>query len=578
MKGATGRVGGFSLIEVMIVIAIAAAAVTLGVSWLNAERARALRAAEADDTAKEISTIARALDVYLSSSSGLPEPEPFDVTSQQLIDAGLLPFNYAIRNGEEVPRTSTGMAYTMRAFKKDGKYRGAVVVNDLPPSEPVASQTFRRIGLEYSPQGEKDFLALVMRRATSKFMVTAAVVDPGWDATTLSSSGFNVEVNQLMQNVGGSPRHVLVALVGYTELSANPDIKVSVDPASFPAGGGGGLNLEGRTCGMTSNACRANEEEVWSMGACDGAANFDVSTDTVGTKILKLGGEVWQINGFADIDRTPIVGSWSIPQYDTASYGSGIWSVSAAWFSAASSGISSAPNGAGVILDSHAVLPARGGGNYPWNWSTPSDPVAHTIERWEGTQVLMGSAPGTTFSKLRTLDSCGTRGEAPTDVYRVESGGISYSISDSSHYLPKINLMANPDWPWGAGAQFLSAVNPSIAKRPVAAAATGIMLSRIGPTAGGRYMKMCSLRFLGSQNDVSSRVGNISKMTIGGTNYGSPSNAAEIEASFGGACPASSGRLTRFLSGSAAVTVGYPIRTYRYDYSGGERYRYCCTR
>lgn len=578
MKGATGKIGGFSLIEIMIVIVIAAAAVTFGVTWLNAERARALRAAAADDTAREIATMARAVDTYIATATTLPESGAFDVPHADLVAAGLLPPNYAMRDvGGSLQLVSPlYQAYSLRAIKVGSKYRGAVFVNAAADPAAPAAAALRRVGLAENEQGIFDFGTVAMRRAREKFLITSAVVRQGATETDLPLSGFAADLAALLG--APAPRPVLAALVGFTELSANPDIKVSVDPASFPAGGGGGLNLEGRTCGMTSGACRANEEEVWSMGACDGAANFDVSTDTVGTKILKLGGEVWQINGFADIDRTPIVGSWSIPQYDGASYGSGIWSVSAAWFSAASSGISSAPNGAGVILDSHAVLPARGGGNYPWNWSTPSDPVAHTIERWEGTQVLMGSAPGTTFSKLRTLDSCGTRGEAPTDVYRVESGGISYSISDSSHYLPKINLMANPDWPWGAGAQFLSAVNPSIAKRPVAAAATGIMLSRIGPTAGGRYMKMCSLRFLGSQNDVSSRVGNISKMTIGGTNYGSPSNAAEIEASFGGACPASSGRLTRFLSGSAAVTVGYPIRTYRYDYSGGERYRYCCTR
>lgn len=264
MKRAIRRIGGFSLIEIMIVMVIAAAAVTLGVTWLNTERARTLRGAAADDTAREVATMARALDTYIATASSLPASGAFDVAHADLVAAGLLPPDYAMRDvgGTKFLTSPLGQAYSLRAIKQGTKYRGAVLV-----SAGIAATAFRKIGVDPTEQGAFDFATVMMRRAREKFLITSAVVRTGQATTDLPLSGFSADLTDLLGGPAAQP--VLAALVGFSELNTNPDIKVSVDPESL-AGIGGEDYGAGSFCYMAGDdACGTGYDRVVDYQMCE---------------------------------------------------------------------------------------------------------------------------------------------------------------------------------------------------------------------------------------------------------------------------------------------------------------------
>lgn len=63
---------GFSLIEIMIVLVIAASVIATGLAWLSAERKRAARGDAIATQALEMATFGRALDQYLRRGAVLP--------------------------------------------------------------------------------------------------------------------------------------------------------------------------------------------------------------------------------------------------------------------------------------------------------------------------------------------------------------------------------------------------------------------------------------------------------------------------------------------------------------------------
>lgn len=444
MKRATGRMAGFSLLEIMIVLAIAAAAVTLGVTWLNAERARSLRGAAADDTAREIATMARALDTYLATATTLPASGAFDVQHQTLVDAGLLPPGYAMRDVAGTPTLVSPLyqAYSLRAIKVGTKYRGAVFVNAA--SDPVGgSVPLRKIGLENTEQGTFDFASVAMRRAREKFLITSAVVRKGASATDLPLSGFAADLASLL----GAPaaRPVLAALVGFTELSANPDIKVSVDPASF--GDIGGLNLEGRQCRLTQGSCAEGEEAAWEHLGCSDFNNNQTETSTV-----SLGADYVTITRNVTYDTANAYPKF--PQLLTQPHyidGSGYIVNEIVFANRADKNISASVNSKGFRSD-----------NLLWTGQMTGQKLSAAREpSW--------AAPGTTYEVAGVLPGCGSQGEDTTTVYRVVTGYIRY---------PGMNEI-NKAYGGGAvqfnslapGAVFLSATDPAVSGGPHQSAA-----------------------------------------------------------------------------------------------------------
>lgn len=554
MKRAIRRIGGFSLIEIMIVMVIAAAAVTLGVTWLNTERARTLRGAAADDTAREVATMARALDTYIATASSLPASGAFDVAHADLVAAGLLPPDYAMRDvgGTKFLTSPLGQAYSLRAIKQGTKYRGAVLV-----SAGIAATAFRKIGVDPTEQGAFDFATVMMRRAREKFLITSAVVRTGQATTDLPLSGFSADLTDLLGGPAAQP--VLAALVGFSELSANPDIKVSVDPASLAGVGDGGLNLEGRECRMVSDEssqCAAGDEKVWELNACEAAADIDgklVAGDTI--REVQLGSSWYKVN--TKVELGVVTG------LTPAAYDSGIaWNTSS-W---------RATNPGGIIEprgDSVALFPAPGKDAFPLyvNLGTEAEPYNTTPL----TRNLMHRphGPGTTYSVIRQLSPLGRQGETQTPVYRVESGRICFGGSNNSYSL-NCNLSQvyeHPSYPYGPGTEVLSATDPALTGGPVGYAVVKVGFSPPNNASGYTYFG-CGLRVL---------AGDTPPLHYLNSNI-SVQNRAEIESYFGAAVP---GGNSSMLSGYIDppyhnLTYRHKIRAFRYKYSGSYSHKYCC--
>lgn len=550
MKRAIRRFGGFSLIEIMIVMVIAAAAVTLGVTWLNTERARSLRGAAADDTAREVATMARALDTYIATATTLPASGAFDVPHADLVAAGLLPPDYAMRDvggGGKALVSPLGQAYRLRAIKQGTKYRGAVLV-----SAGIAATAFRKIGVDPTEQGAFDFATVMMRRAREKFLITSAVVRTGQATTDLPLSGFSADLTELLGGPAAQP--VLAALAGFSELNTNPDIKVSVDPDSL-AGAVGGLDVEGRECRMTDSVCSADEEAVWERGFCEGAPDLDQPGIVVGaiSRTVKIGSKDYNVGITVNTQALGELAGIGAGYYTSIFYSSNgtTWVPPSNWSSWVPE-ITATVNALGFRSDNLVIVPGAAGRTYS------SGVDADTAN---GIAVL----PGTTYSTVGMLPSCGGAMELPTYVYRVETGAVSWQAG--SGLTPSVAYMAaNSSWPYSAGTQFMSAVNPANLGKPASAISTKVTFGPFPPV-------MCDFRALASeyngQNGIYTNAANFA------SRFGE--NGAFYQSRFTSFCPMITTGLRNYADGTAlGKKSAYPVRAYGYKYTGNQSYKYCC--
>lgn len=261
------QVQGFSLVELMIVMAVAMLVIGFAVAWYQAELTRTARAELIEIQAKEMATLARALEQYLDNSLGLPETGGFDVSTVDMEAAGYLPPMY-LRPSDALPAISPlGQVYVLRGMRHEGRYRGVV----MPTGAPSEAQ-LSRYGIKGSADDLFAHAAKVMQRMESAHYATAGVMQVG-ATVTHSTSGFTADLSALLQNPAGPG--AVVGLAGYAELSPFKDLIAAIELGDIGSGGAGGggnpISTEGRACYMDQegNACREGYESVWNYTACE---------------------------------------------------------------------------------------------------------------------------------------------------------------------------------------------------------------------------------------------------------------------------------------------------------------------
>ena len=266
------RSHGFTLIEMILVLAVMGAVTITSMAWLTSERERTLRDSAVSDQAREVATLTRALDTYLEKATSLPATGSFDVTQAELVSAGLLPSNFAMRIVGSDRRfvSPTYQPYQMRASKVGTKYRGAVFVSFDASTQGLTTSAFSRMGMQNTEQGQLDFSTLVMRRINRQFIIPSALIRPGQITSDLDLSGFSQDFSNMLSGAAAVP--VMASLAGFSELAANPDVKVSIDPESLAGignGGGGGSSTGTGMCYVSSTgACASGYAEVYSYQTC----------------------------------------------------------------------------------------------------------------------------------------------------------------------------------------------------------------------------------------------------------------------------------------------------------------------
>lgn len=259
---------GFSLIEIMIVLAIAAAVTAFAVNYLDAERRRTARGQVISDQAQDMATINTALEAYLATK---PATVPSDgssvsITSKSLSDLGFLPPRFAVRNNDStdhVARSPLGQAYVIKARQQSGNYVGAVYTIGTPSIDQLAV-----LGMKATDEAYKEHNTAVMRRLKMDHFAAAGVILKNQLDTSSAVSGFTESMAPYESSVFADSN--IVILAGQSQHRTTPPIDVTVTDGTGGGGGGAGSSLEGRACysNTSGDTCTAGYSAVWTYQAC----------------------------------------------------------------------------------------------------------------------------------------------------------------------------------------------------------------------------------------------------------------------------------------------------------------------
>lgn len=255
---------GVSLIELLIVIAVATIVISVGIRWAMEERRVAMRDDVVAQQSQELGALTRALAEHLNTATGLPTAmnTPFDVSIPTLVTAGLLPPNFAIRSGATTATAFTGQTYRVRAVRTTAGYRGVVYMEGAPQDTVMG-----RLGMGTDNASLRMFHQGVMRRARTSHAVQVGVVPAFSSAVDSVVSGFTYDLSGILPSVVGHT--TAVALANYSDLNTTPPVRVTLDPASLP-GNSEPPSLQGRACYVNSNGntCAAGYTAVWTYKMC----------------------------------------------------------------------------------------------------------------------------------------------------------------------------------------------------------------------------------------------------------------------------------------------------------------------
>lgn len=267
---------GFSLIEILIVLAIAAAVTAFFLDYMNTERLRTARGQIISDQARDMSILGSSLEAYLATK---PAPVPADgtsvaITSQTLSDLSFLPVRFAVRNkdlNDHVARSPLGQTYVIKARQISGRYVGAVYTIGAPSVDQLAV-----FGMKATDQAYQEHHTSVMRRLSSVHYAAAGIVVQGQSGIDGSISGFDADLTPYEASAFANSNIVL--LVGHPEYRAVPPVEIKVTES----GGGGGAGGSTSTCTYASagQACPAGSTEVLAWTACDSRAGSTAASFT----------------------------------------------------------------------------------------------------------------------------------------------------------------------------------------------------------------------------------------------------------------------------------------------------------
>lgn len=259
------RQAGFSLVELMIVIAISLALVAIAMTWWQAESKRQARAELMEIQAIEMATLSRALEQYLDSGVTLPSSGVFDVDIAALEAAQYLPELYLREDAVSPPVSPLGQVYVLRGIRQGDRYRGLVM-----PVGPASDAQMSRYGIKADDQDLFSHAMGVMRKMGSAHYAAAAVIEPG-STVTHAASGFTSDYSALLGAPAGAG--AVVGLAGFAEHSPFRDIIASIElgegGGGGPVGGGGAEDQSNRFCYLSvGESCPARYETVFDYEVC----------------------------------------------------------------------------------------------------------------------------------------------------------------------------------------------------------------------------------------------------------------------------------------------------------------------
>jgi len=263
---------GFSLVELMIVMVIAAVVIGSGFAYLNSESKRLARENAVADGAREIAIISRAVNEFLDSSaetSGLPKDGSPSLLDPAVHLAGLLPENFGAKPPLTGIRNPVGQPYSIWVAKHNGVWKG-VITTDGSADVGVAAAA----NVESTAQAVAAFNRAVMAKSSRSFQSPVGMTIP--NAKAVAPMGEKLATLSLGTwfDSAAIPKFAtasVAAMVNYAELSTS----IPADPGSGAGGGGNNPSLGSglpinKGCILTKDTeCPSGYSENWSYRLCD---------------------------------------------------------------------------------------------------------------------------------------------------------------------------------------------------------------------------------------------------------------------------------------------------------------------
>lgn len=429
---------GIGLIEVLIAVAVLMSITLGGLYWLDSEMKAAMRDDLAAQQAMEMGALTRALTDHLENANGLPTATDttFEVQVADLAAAGLLPAEFAQRNGNATPRNLMGQPYHLLAVRTEDGYRGIVVADGAPDAGVLA-----RVGMKATAESLENFNQQVMRRLRTQHLVQAGVVKAGQRQLDAAISGFSYDLGGMLAAPLTTP--ATVALAKFADVNVVPAQRVTIEGSLQPGAGTGGeiapSAFDGKECRMTvDSACAAGETESWSHTMCDGWQN-DTADLSTRRSAVSLGASevVIERKGF----ENPVSPFMS-------------WDAQGIFYT----GIGNPMFGYGYNLGVTSITDQRtvAGGSTDHMYALGTTDIFTIGSIYQNVEISV--APGSTFTSMRELPSCGGATEVATQVYRLETGKMRYGDLSYGSYGGVDQLQP--------GAEFMSVVDPRVHGRP----------------------------------------------------------------------------------------------------------------
>ena len=223
------RERGFSLMEMVIVVAMALVLLALAVSWTSNASRSARKAQESDQLARELGMISTATRAHIAAGPDTTYPLNTNVAIpiSTLTTAGLLPANFAARNGAGTPAISPfGQPYVVVARR---------IVAGEPPTAVVAESSYplpeklNKVGVESTTPDILAFKQAVAAQSGKDYKVIAASIPQTSRIATGVGNSFTKDLTAYF--TAGFAQASAVSLINFKDLEPGDD---DVPGGGFP--------------------------------------------------------------------------------------------------------------------------------------------------------------------------------------------------------------------------------------------------------------------------------------------------------------------------------------------------------
>ncbi|MBK9496600.1 MAG: prepilin-type N-terminal cleavage/methylation domain-containing protein [Xanthomonadales bacterium] len=270
---ASARSRGFTLIEIMVVVAIISGLAGIILFYLTGEAKKASAEMAVLKMAEEMSQLSRAVDDYYTSAriaAISADNTAQTVTVSTLITEGLLPSTFANRQGAggvAVGTSPFGQPYAIRAIRRPGSILTFVVFD----SGTVMPGPITRTGYNTTTDSLTTLKGQVSSEISKHYQIPTGIIRQGETTARGGFSGFTINVSAYV-GASGVTQPTAIVLKGFPELESDGG-----DGGDEPTGGYSGTCnivwgyyrvIAANTYQYYSPSCPSNAEEVDRFSAC----------------------------------------------------------------------------------------------------------------------------------------------------------------------------------------------------------------------------------------------------------------------------------------------------------------------